>query len=678
MKYFIMTVSVTIWLAVVHYQATHNFIRAQQRLTVQGTISSIPVQHEHSISFVFNSNIGRIKLSWFHSHQHLLLGQHWQLGVRLKPPHGYRNPGGFDFERYLLSQHIRAVGYVDAKGANKKLARTHSLRAQLLSTMQQRYANDEVNKNALDIILAVSLGASSLLTPEHRALFQQTGTSHLMAISGLHVGMVAMLMFMLASGVGRCYPSIFKHIAKQQIASIAAIAAAFSYSLLAGFSVSTQRSLIMLSVYFLTQYFFIKRSSSVALGLALVVCLIIDPLAIYATSFWLSFGAVFVLLFSLSARLGTPLWYQSWTQAQWVCSLGLIPLTAWYFHGISFTSIISNIIAIPVVSFIVVPSSLLALITIKFTVFSQLCVTVAAQTLHWLLLFLHYCAVGYCYYALHNPWELICASIAALLLLLPNGLRVKHLAVVMLLPLLMPLKKSIIPGHFSLTVLDVGQGLACVVRTTNHTVLFDTGPRFEQFDSGRQIVVPYCQFVGIKKFDTIVVSHADNDHSGGLGAIVRMMRHGGVYTSDIEALQAQVKLPLMQCDKHVHWQYDGVQFAFENDASQHFRKDNDNSCVLKITGLSKSTLLTGDIEKRAEKTLLARNIQSDVVVVPHHGSRTSSSAEFINAVHPKTAVFSYGFLNRFHHPNDQVVRRYQQAGARVINTVRQGAITLFL
>lgn len=631
-----------------------------QDLVLSGYISSIPIHGVHSNRFEFTTVAGKkYLLSSFNVTDAFHGGEHWQFTVRVKPPHGHNNPGGFDYEQYLLSHHIVAGGYIKSA---KKLADQWwqypilKARAHLVErTRESQYQ---------DIVLALTLGMSTMITTEHKQVFQNTGTSHLMAISGLHIGMIAGFFYFLAQYSTRLFPSMLLRLPKQRFAAIIALLFALLYSALTGFSFSTQRALIMVSLFMLRYFICSQITLMTSLVVALVVILLIDPLAIFSAGLWLSFWAVFVLIYGLSGRLAST---HAWIKAQLVCFIGLMPLSIWYFYNISLVSVLANIIAISYVGFVVVPLSLLGIVVghIGFA-------SVAFDYVYRYLNYLSALNLSHLSFVMQTKWQLFAAIIAVLLMLTPRSLKLRLVGLLWLLPVVFVHKDLPALGKFYYTVLDVGQGLATVVRTKNHTMVYDTGPKFDEFDSGERIVIPYLQYIGVNRLDRLVVSHGDNDHAGGAAAIIKKF-HPEVFTSEPARVDRQATV----CDRKIHWQWDGVNFQFLNIANFHDRKDNNNSCVLKITSNDNSVLLTGDIEARTEKFLAlqyGKQLASDILVVPHHGSKTSSTEEFVRAVNPKTAVFSYGFLNRFHHPSDKVVQRYRNLHIKTRNTVDEGAI----
>lgn len=633
-----------------------------QNHVLSGYISSIPVHSVHSVRFEFTAKGGnKYMLSSFQPHSEFHAGEHWQVNARFKPPHGHNNPGGFNYRQYLLSHHLLASGYIKSA---KKLTDTW-WRYPILKIRAAIFARTPENQYK-DIILALTIGMSNLITKEHKRVFQNTGTSHLMAISGLHIGMIAGLFFFIAQYLTRLWPTLLLRIPKQQIAAVVALLFTVVYSALTGFSFSTQRALIMVTL-FMSRYFICSQITMMTcLAIALLVILILDPLAIFSAGLWLSFWAVFVLIYALSSRL-TP--KHAWLKAQIVCFIGLMPLSIWYFHTISLVSVLANIVAIPYVGFVVVPLCLLGVITGHTFMASY-----SFDLIYRYLQYLSGLNFSHISFVLHSKWQLIAMLIAVLLLLTPRSLRLRVVGLLWMLPIVFVHKDIPELGQFYFTVLDVGQGLATVVRTKTHAMVYDTGPKFDEFDSGERIVIPYLQYVGVKKLDCLVVSHGDNDHAGGAAAIIEKF-HPAVLTSDPGRVDKQATV----CDRKIQWQWDGVNFQFLNIANFHDRKDNNNSCVLKITSNEKSVLLTGDIEARTEKFLAlqyGKQLASDILVVPHHGSKTSSTDEFIIAVNPKVALFSYGYLNRFHHPSDKVVARYRGMNIKVRNTVDEGAISL--
>ena len=473
----------------------------------------------------------------------------------------------------------------------------------------------------------------------------------------------------------------------RKAATIAGVFTALAYALIAGFSVPTQRTFYMLLVFAIALWSGRQLVIGQVLALALLVVVLLDPWAVNAPGFWLSFGAVAMLAYALGARIGQIHWLKAAVQTQWAVTIGMLPLLLVMFNQASVISPIANAFAIPVISFVVTPLALLG---------SFLPIDVP---LHW-----SHQALEICMWALewlnqlplaswqqHSPavWTLLPATLGVLWLLLPRGFPMRWLGLLGFLPMLLIVPVRPLLGEMKVTVLDVGQGLSVIVQTTKHTLLYDAGPKFNaQSDAGGRIVVPYLRGEGVSKIDGFMVSHNDIDHSGGMATVLALMPVTWLDSSlpeDIEPPETLEALPLetMQCYKGQRWLWDNVLFevlhpsleSYEDDAL----KDNDRSCVLKVTSQSGNLLITGDIEKNDELALIGRQkekLKSDVLIVPHHGSKTSSTQDFIDAVAPRVSVFTSGYLNRYKHPKPEVLTRYQAANSLIFRSDYQGALEM--
>jgi len=669
-----------------------------QDIIVVGVVDSIPQQRQFGQRFEFtvesspNSDVlisdlpQKIRLNWYRSKVKVAVGQRWQLKVRLKQPHGFMNPGGFDYEGWLFRHGIRATGYVRDADENRYLADVDGVAYWL--DRQRSHLAQQI-ETALDhgqfegMIQALAIGLRDDITQQQWNVLLMTGTNHLMAISGLHVGLVAGLAFLLVRWLWGRSMRLLHYLPAAKVAAIAAIVAALMYAALAGFSVPTQRALIMVVVFMLAIISQRYRRPGDGLLLALLLVLFIDPLAVMDAGFWLSFAAVAIILLGMGGRLKQQgLWWK-WGRVHVLIALALLPLTLMLFQKASMISPVANFIAVPMVSLLVVPLVLLAvlLLPISSTIADALlqladyCLQLLWPLLSWLAAL----PSAQIYQGLADQWLIIPLCVGVVWLLAPRGwpgrwLGAVWIAIAFLLPASRPQQGE---AYFSL--LDVGQGLAAVIRTRNKTLVFDSGPKFsDSFDTGEAVVLPFLLSNAIETIDTLIVSHGDNDHVGGVDSLMQHMPVTNLLTSSMEKL---VDYGARPCQKGQRWQWDGVLFEMLHPAGGTAVDENNSSCVLKVSSQGGALLLTGDIERRAEQVLLATNsseLAADVLVVPHHGSKTSSTPNFVAAVSPQWALIPAGYANRFRLPRAEVVERYLENGANVLLTGQQGAIEMVL
>jgi competence protein ComEC len=685
------------------------FALKNQDIWVQGTVWSLPQQTERSLRFEFMvdklcalTDISQCDFSaQERRHQKILVndyqnfayvpGQQWQLQVKLRRPHGFANPGGFDYEAWLMQQQVRATGYVRASPNNLLLA-DHTLR-RLFNRWRFELARKLADISAgtirhENLVRALTIGDGHGLSEAEWELFSQTGTNHLMVISGSHVALVALFLYRLSRFLyTRCHGCLV-HLAAPRAAALAAFAGAFVYTGLAGFSLPALRALIMVSLY-LGGVLLCRQTNAInALCLALALILALDPLASQNVGFWLSFGAVAILLFCVEkpaaydavAQQPQPWWqkFQDVLKIQLLVFSGLLPVMLVYFHQVSLTAPLINIIAIPFIGLLVVPLSLIAMAMLWVWPACALKLLVVIDYL--LEIYLH------CLQAvtgiipvdvLKLPSQSLLAMMIVLLLvcllqfapkLWQKGASLLLLPIVLFWP-----KQRLAVGALELTVLDVGQGLAVVAATRNHALLYDAGPAFSaRFDAGSDVVVPYLQHRNITRLDTVIISHADADHAGGLPAIEENFPdalYTGSDTGIFDSTSAAVP-----CRAATSWNWDDVHFAIIHPDSSAYGRNN-GSCVLQITAGSQTMLLPGDIERLVETRLAAdEDLRADILIAPHHGSRTSSSPAFVAEVQPEVVVFSSGYLNRFGHPAADVVARYEAISSLLMNTAVSGAL----
>jgi competence protein ComEC len=653
-------------------------------LVVVGVIASIPNLRGDDAQFALDVQQARagvpkrIRLTWYDADVQPRAGERWRLVVRLKRRNGFANPGGFDYEGYLFREGIGAIGYVRQDVRNERVAAASMsypvLRAR--AWIAARMAAAVSDPDMLGILQGLAVGDAQAMSPEQWRVFAATGTTHLMAISGLHISMLSAIAAWLGGGMVLLRGAQAKRLNVIHGRALAGSMAAVAYSFLAGLSVPTQRTMVMLCVYFAARASRRELNAGHALGWALIGVLLVDPFAPLAVGAWLSFAAVAVILLTVSGRLRQDGTLVAFGRVQGAVTIGLTPVLIGAFGSISLVSPVANAFVIPLFTLIVVPLVLLG------TLLSSLSLTLGGWILDLVTWLLEACWPALEWLA-GLPWalwyapDLGHAAVAALIagsvmLVLPGIWPLRWVAVALCLPTFIQQPHLPAPGTFDVSVLDVGQGLAVVVRTRSRTLVYDAGPAFQSGrDTGELVILPFLRHRGVRRIDVLVVSHSDLDHRGGMHSLLNGMPTARLMVGpslDRSTLTADV------CRAGTGWDWDGVRFDMLHpgrDASG----ENDSSCVLRIHGSGGSVLLTGDIEKRAEDALLARGLpQTDLVVAPHHGSATSSTPAFVEAVKARIAVFSAGYRNRWHFPRTDVVERWRAAGAKVLTTIEGGAL----
>ncbi len=653
-------------------------------LTLQGRIITIPDYQSRSVRFIFSPadpNLPRkIRLTWYQPYpKDLHSGQQWQLTVKLKPPYGMANPAGFDYEKWLFQQHIGATGYVRNTNNQQLLSSEH---ADIINTTRQQIA-DAIAQHLpsypyLGLIQALLTGIKHNIPDAQWATLTATGTNHLLAISGLHIGIAAAIGFFLFRWLWSIRAANLSLFPAQYMGALASIITATTYAALAGFSVPTQRALVMVVVLMLSQFSTKPTPHSHRLALAAILVLVIDPIAVLSPGFYLSFFAVAIILFVSQYRYPTPRW--QWITLHLMITLGLTPILLLFFGQFSLIAPIANFFAVPFVSLIIIP--LLFLATACLWLVPSIA-TFLFELAHELIAYLLFALTQLSALPLaqwqnnsHSFEALILIGIITFIILLPHKLPMKGLAYLGLAPLFIASSHTkIADGNVKLTLLDVGQGLSAVIETQHHRLVFDAGAKFNhQFNAGEAIVLPYIKKQGADHIDTLIISHSDNDHRGGAEALLNGTTVNQLLTSQPESLPGS-----QLCIAGQYWVWDNVKFELLNPPLGLKGNDNNLSCVLKVTGQHHSILLTGDIERETEQRLIqhyGQNLHSDILIAPHHGSKTSSTEEFIQAVRPEIVLFPASYLNRYHFPAQSVINRYQAIGAKQYSTAHHGALTL--
>jgi len=679
--------------ALLHAHGYFNHVLAEElagkTMRVQGQITGIPKRDGRVQRFVFkvtpaaqnhpDFHSQKLKLSWYGRRESLTAGQHWQLMVRLKPPHGFMNPGGFDYERWLYQNRIHASGYVRKHASNKQIS------------APEKYSIDRMRQSILThisastgdfpgLIAALAVGHKGNIPAEQWQVLTRTGTSHLMAISGLHIGLIAAWVFWL---VRRTVPAfVLKKQPGAQPAALVSLIAAGFYALLAGFAIPTQRAMVMLAVVLGALLFRRQLRPLNSLSWALIAVLVLDPVAVLAPGFWFSFMAVAVIAYCFSGRLLRLSGLMQWGRLQWVIALALFPISLFLFQQTSLVAPLANLLFVPWATVVIVPLILLASLSLLFSIdlaqwLYQL--AEAAFNLIWpMLQWLSELGMASWQQAQAPLGHILLASLGVILLLAPKGLSHRWLGLIMLLPCLLYRTELPEKGDVWVDTLDVGQGLAIVVQTRQHTLIYDTGPKFSAtFDTGDRVIVPYLKQKGINRVDKLIISHGDNDHIGGAASLLEQVKVTQVSGQGIERLSHNNKT---NCARGQKWRWDQVDFEILHPDSK-YKKRNNRGCVLRISNAKASVLIAADIERKIERKMVKfypDKLKSDALLVPHHGSNTSSSMAFIKAVKPDYAIISAGYKNRFKHPRAKVLNRYKSLGIKISNTAELGTILLKL
>jgi competence protein ComEC len=685
-------------------------------ITIVGVVDSLPYRFEQGERFNFAvekvlapSGVPvppRVALSWYAGMHgatqtvgEVRPGERWRLTVRLQRPHGNANPGGFDYEVWLLEQGVRATGYVRADAGNARLDSfvfsLGNVVERCREVLRERILRALPGKPYAGVIVALVIGDQRAIDQSDWTVFNRTGVSHLISISGLHITMIAGLVALALASLWR--RSFFTGgqlpllLPAQKVGALAGAGAALLYVLLAGFGVPAQRTLYMLSV--VAAALWLGRISSVShvLCAALGLVVLLDPWAVLWPGFWLSFGAVAIILYASVGRIGAePAGVGGKLRAaahtQYVVTLGLVPLTILLFSQVSLVSPLANAVAIPLVSLVVTPLALAGSLLPE-----PLCALVlgiahfAVEQLAHLLAWL-----GDMRFAVWTapapPWWLFVLALAGTLwMLAPRGWPHRWAGAPAWLVLFTQLPGHPQEGTFSVTAFDVGQGMALLVETSGHRLLYDTGPSYAgESNGGNRVLLPYLKARGIGTLDGMIVSHSDTDHSGGALALLDAVRVGWV-SSSLWPNHPIVRAARVhsRCVAGQRWRWDGIDFemlqpttaSYDNPAL----KPNARGCTLRVSGPARSMLLAADIEAAQEAQLVAAapgKLRADVLLAPHHGSGTSSTQGFLQAVHPSFGVFQVGYRNRYHHPKKEVYERYAAMGIDRLRTDESGAIML--
>lgn len=619
----------------------------------------------------------RLRLNWYGAAPELRAGERWQLQVRLRQPRGFANPGGLDYAGWLFARSVSATGYVRDAAANQLLAAPSPWSVDAWrSRVAQRIEALPLDAAARGLLRALTIGDGSAIGTGLWERMRVTGVIHLAVVSGLHIALAASFGMLLGLLLGRGAAALGSPWPARHAGVIGAWLAAGGYAALAGFGLSTARAWTALSVVLAMQLLRRRGARSTGLCWALALIALVDPLAPLGAGFWLSFGAVAALLLCFGSRPPRS-WPREFVRAQWVVTLGTAAGLLAFQGQLPLLAPLVNLLAVPWIGLVTVYLCLAGLLALPlWPVLADGLWRLAGWSLHGferLLGAVEGSAAAWQWLPAGGVGGAVLwlAALAALCLLAPRGLGLRWCGAIAVLGVALSRMPERLP--LQVTVLDVGQGLAAVVETARHVLVYDTGPGFgERFDAGSGIIAPYLRSRGWRALDLLMVSHGDLDHRGGEPGL---LAHYPAYRR-LQGWDAEPGAAATRCRAGQHWRWDGVDFRVLHPDGP-TAADNDGSCVLLIEAGSVRVLLTGDIERRSETALLAAGRvpdDVDLLVAPHHGSRTSSSPAFVARARPGHVVYAAGHRHHFGHPHPEVVARYARVGARAWHTARDGAV----
>ncbi len=613
----------------------------------------------------------------------------YRLRVKLKSPRGLLNTGQYDYQAWLLQEEYRATGYV--KSIDECIPSEPNIFLKLRQTIAAAINQANLSPYASSTISALLIGNYADIDSTQWQVLRDSGTIHLLSVSGLHIVLVVLLFHAVCKRLVCWIVFPVRYWPAEHWASVVSLGFAVFYALITGFSVATQRSLIMVCVAVLQRLFYGKFRVSFIFLMSLLLVVIVNPLSMLSSSFWFTYAATAILLLASSqAAINTSSFWRRYVREpfriQAIMFVMMVPVLLFVYSRVSILSLPLNMLAVPWVSFLSLPFAFVALLLMPI---SDACANFFLQVSGWTLDIYWYAMQGILQCFDDKQWDmggisLVAASLSVIglgvMCFMPKETPLRKFSLLLCLPLIFPVDVKLPQGEVEVRVLDVGQGLAIVARTARHVMVYDTGDKHsERFDAGRDIVATALRNARVSIIDMLVISHADSDHAGGRNGLLAEIPTKQKWSGTPDKLESEQYLP---CNAGMHWRWDGVDFRvlYPIEANSVSREKNDNSCVIQITAGGKKILLTGDIEKQAEAALLDSRVdlKSDVLIAPHHGSKTSSTPAFLRAVNADTVVVSAGYKNRFHHPAALISRRYQEFGMQQINTAEVGAVTVRL
>jgi len=698
--------SILLW-----FYCSSQTITTPLKAEVEGFICSIPdnksqrLQFDFCIDSVNNRSVSlfqfsRIRFTWGkYSAQpvtKLAAGQKWLFTAKLKPPHGRYNPAGFDYQKWMLSEHYAASGQVisasqiDEVGLSKDQFSVKNLRIKYYQVRQSVF--DELEALIPDnqfqgLLIALGVGERGGISQQQWDVLRQSGTSHLLAISGLHVGVAALWCYWVVLWSWKRSEKLCLLFPAQKAGQIASILGGLSILLISGMGLPAQRAFIMLSVFIFSRWSGRYYQLSSVLGIALFVILLWDPLAVLSASFWLSFYAVLIIALSLNQKaVNNDSSFKpkllTWLRINGYLFVAMLPISVIFFDMFSLVAIFANLILIPVASFLLIPllysSMLLMVLSESLASWLYILCSKVIELVYWLQLNLAVLNGNIGHKNLNNTIVFLLVMIVCLLLL-PKRSYSKLLFMPIILLTTMALFSSDEANRsktekMTLTIFDIGQGLSVYIETPEANALYDTGWGNKEYALANSTIIPLLEKKGIKTIDKMIISHADSDHLGGLSTLYDKYIIDELITGEpIKGRQSR------NCHNYPDWRWGKIAFKFLQHLPEARREGNNASCVLSIETSKGNVLLTGDIEEAAEQVLVNNKIkQHDILIAPHHGSKTSSTPEFISQLAPKQVIFSTGYNNQWRFPKAEVVERYLAINSRIWVTHEDGAIIINL